>query len=165
MDRTYLSTILLVEDDRAWQTMLTGYCQDAGFRVVQAFDVIAAKHHLQSTSKLPILAVVDLHLRNSIPAQEYEGLQFLNVLRDYGIYAIVVSGNIPKVQEALTGRPEIRHLVDKAHFDDQDFGTEVFMSWVREAMHYATTAQHAEGQAPEQQARMHRLESSLDDHD
>ena len=158
MEPPYKPMILLVEDERLWQTMLTTLCQAAGFRVAQAFDAIAALHHLHGTAPLPALTIVDLKLRNSAPQQDYEGLQLLTVLRDRGIYALVVSGNIPYAQDALTGRPEIRRLVDKAHFTaDEKFGCDVFLPWVCEAVAYAEAARHAEGQLLEQQERLRRL--------
>ncbi len=156
--------ILLVEDELPWQTMLTNFCQVAGFRVTQAFDAIAALHHLRGTEPLPTLAIIDLELRSSVLQQDYAGLQLLTALRDRGIYTIVVSGHIPNAQDVLMGRPEIRRLVDKAHFTaDENFGRDVFAPWVCEAMAYAEAAQHAEGQRPEQLARLHRLSWSPDD--
>lgn len=158
------SIILLVEDDLAWQVMLSNLCQAEGFRVIQAFDAIAALLHIQDTSSLPMLAIVDLELRNSVSQQDYAGLYLLTSLRDRGIYAIVVSGHIPAAQDALMGRPEIQRLVDKAHFSaNENFGHDVFMPWVCEAMAYAEAARHAEGQLPEQLVRLRRLSHSLDD--
>ena len=165
MEHLHKPTILLVEDERPWQTMLTTLCQAEGFRVVQAYDAIAALHHVQGTAPIPMLAIVDLELRSSASQQDYAGLQLLTALRDRGIYAIVVSGHIPSAQNALMGRPEIRRLVDKAHFSaDENFGHDVFIPWVCEAMAYAEAARHAEGQLPEQLVRLRRLSHSLDDH-
>ena len=158
MQHEHNRTILLVEDDRDWQMMLTSLCQGAGFNVVQAFDANAARHLIQSASPLPVLAIVDLKLRNSAPQQDYEGLQLLTALRDRGIYAIIVSGNVPYVMDSLMERPEIRRLVDKEHFaTDGGFGSDVFMPWVCDAVAYAEAARHAEGQLPEQQNRLHLL--------
>lgn len=154
--------ILVVEDDRTWQTMLRGLCQSAGWQVAQVFDVADAEHYLQGAGPLPTLAVVDLHLRNSVPQQTFEGIRLLTRLRDRGIYAIVVSGNIPYAQDMLTGRPEIRRLVDKAHFaNDKDFGRDVFLPWMHEAVAYAEAAQQAEGQRPAQQACLRSLSLNL----
>jgi len=157
--------ILLVEDDLSWQVMLTNLCQAEGLRVTQAFDAIAAQLHIQGAEPLPFLAIVDLELRSSVAQQDYAGLHLLTSLRDRGIYAIVVSGHIPSAEDALMGRPEIRRLVDKAHFTaNENFGHDVFMPWVCEAMAYAEAAWHAEGQLPEQLARLRRLSPILDNH-
>jgi CheY-like chemotaxis protein len=157
MEQKHHRTILLVEDELQWQTMLTELCAKAGYSVVQVFDANAALQQLESLSPSPVLAIVDLELYNSAPQQDYEGLQFLTILRNRGIYAIVVSGNIPLVRNSLMGRPEIYRLVDKAHFTDADFGDNIFIPWVRDALAYAEAALQAEGELPEQQARLRRL--------
>ncbi len=152
-------TILVVEDDLSWQTMLTDLCRSAGFQVVQAFDAQAACHQIDSSVSRPILAIVDLKLQSSALEQEYAGLQLLTTLRDRDMHTIVVSGNIPAVQDVLIGRAEIRHLVDKAHFATAEaFGREVFLPWVREAVTYAQAARQAEGLLPEQQQRLQALD-------
>lgn len=162
MTQTQPWPILVVEDDRSWQTMLRGLCQDAGFQVEQVYDVPAAEHYLQGAVQQPILAIVDLRLRTSVPQQAYEGVRLLTRLRACGIYAMVVSGNIPYAQDMLAGRPEIRRLVDKAHFEaDTNFGRDVFVPWVQEAVAYAEAARHAEGQLPAQQACLRRLSINL----
>lgn len=162
MEETQQLPILVVEDDRSWQTMLRGLCQAAGFQVEQVFDVPAAEHYLQGVTQPPILAIVDLHLRTSASQQTYEGVRLLTRLRERGVYAMVVSANIPYAQDMLMGRPELRRLVDKAHFEaDPDFGRDIFVPWVHEAVAYATAARHAEGQLPAQQACVRALSLNL----
>lgn len=152
-------TILVVDDELSWQTMLTDLCRSAGFQVVQAFDAQAACHQIDSSVSRPILAIVDLNLQSSALEQEYAGLQLLTTLRDRDMYTIVVSGNIPAVQDVLIGRAEIRQLVDKTHFAMAGaFGREVFLPWVREAAAYAQAARQAEGLLPEQQQRLQALD-------
>lgn len=151
-------TILLVEDELPWQTMLAELCKTAGFSVVQVFDVHAALHQLQNVYPPPVLAIVDLKLQDSAPQQDYEGLRFLNDLCDRGVYMIIVSGYIYRVRDSLIGRPEIHQLVDKAHFTaDENFGNQVFIPWVRDAVAHAVAALQAEGQLPEQQERLRLL--------
>ncbi len=95
MEDAHQLPILVVEDDRSWQTMLRGLCQAAGFPVEQVFDAPAAEHYLRGAGQPPILAIVDLHLRTSASQQTYEGVRLLTRLRERGVYAVVVSGNIP----------------------------------------------------------------------
>ena len=55
-------------------------------------------------------------------------------------------------------------MVDKEHFNaDADFGRDMFLTWVREAVAYGEAAHHAEGQLPAQQERLATLSLCIDD--
>lgn len=152
------NTILLVEDDPTWQSGLRMLCEEAGYTVVLAADATAARHQSRRLQPLPILALVDLELLNSVSQQTYEGLQLLADLRDRGIYSLVVSANIPHTARSFVGQPEVYDLVDKYHLAAHNAqAEEVFLEKIRAAVAYAEAARWADGQLPEQQGRLRRL--------
>ena len=103
----YISPILIVEDDLMWQTILTSFCESAGYAVVAAYD---ARDALQKSRRLhppPLLALVDLELLSSAPQKPpHDGMWVLADFAEQGIYTIVVSSHI-HTEDALLERPEV----------------------------------------------------------
>jgi CheY-like chemotaxis protein len=141
-----------VEDEPVWQTLLRNWCAEAGCAVVQEWDATAALHRLPTLSPPPVLALVDLRLHptgGTAPHQVYDGLPLLTALSSRGIYTLVVSSHIPEIPEILLERPGVLDLITKGYVPP-----DAFVAKVRQAVAYATAARHAEGQLPEQQARL-----------
>lgn len=152
-------TILIIEDDPAWQSSLTSMFVRNGFNVLSTFDYNEALNQLLLTNPLPILAIVDLDLPTSAPQNGYDGIRVLAALREKGVYAIVLSRYIPNVTDSVAGQPEIRDLVDKLRFISDGF-SEFFMAKVRDAVAYAEAARRAEGKMLDQQDRLRNLSSA-----
>src|SRR5262249_51542477 len=143
-------------DEPLWQANLTDLLHRAGFNVVSAFDYSDALNQLQRLSPLPALAIVDLDLPSSIPQEGWDGLRILTVLREKGIFAIVVSVNTRPSAESLPARPEVYDVVDKVRFTAPDF-EQYFVAKVHAAVGHAVRARQAEGKLLEQQNRLRRL--------
>ena len=155
MEYHHATSILVVEDEVTWQTILSSLCESAGYTVVATYDASDALHQSRRLRPPPILALVDLELLGSAPS--YDGLRVLEDFCNQGIYTIVVSGHIDKAEESLVERPEVCALIQKYHFNQTGFCEDVFVATLRKAVAYAEAARRAEGQLPEQQARLHSL--------
>lgn len=149
--------ILIIENEKRWQQMLTGALQSAGYDVEQAF------FHGEALSKLEHrefdLVIVDLDLPGSLQQARFEGEDILDELKTKGILSIVVTGfSTPEHDRKLLreyGRYGMLMIADKLRFaEDKSFLHEGFPAMVQQALEEAKRARRADGLADDQLERL-----------
>lgn len=126
---TYGSSILVVEDNPAWQNIYVELCDDIGCDVHTAISYGEARGWMQRESY--DLVIADLKLVSSTsPWENRDGFHLLGHTKEQGIPTIVVS--------ALAAPSEIDRAYDEfdvfAFFDKEGFRREAFLQVMQEAL-------------------------------
>ncbi len=121
-------SILVVEDDPAWQQVLTDVLQQDGYQVETALDSPSAVKNLQNGRYR--LAVIDLKLSPSEQHSEIAGMELLDYISSQQpmVDAIVVTG-VPSVQRI---REAFKQYKVYDFFSKQEFDIESFRRAVEE---------------------------------
>jgi DNA-binding NarL/FixJ family response regulator len=130
-------TVLVVEDDAGWQSILSELLEDAGYEVRSCSSYGEALGYLGRERYT--LAVVDLSLTGTplvsppieveLTEAYLEGYRLLAKVKEAGIATIVVSGIVNP--EAIEGAYADQGIF--AYFEKQTFHRQAFMEAVREA--------------------------------
>jgi RNA polymerase sigma factor (sigma-70 family) len=127
-------TVLVVEDDAGWRSILSEILSDAGYKVCLSSSFGDALGHLRRDKF--VLAVVDLSLTDQVfweqntTKEHLEGFQLLSNTRASAIPTIVVSG--------ISSAPEIERAYSEysiyAFLEKQAFDRSVFNRLIEEAI-------------------------------
>lgn len=90
-----MQTILIVEDEIKYRTLLSDYLMDEGFNVIEAEDGSIAMHYLEESH--PDLMIVDIMMPNK------DGYQLLKALRKDSALPVIVLTALSEDEDQLKG--------------------------------------------------------------
>lgn len=149
--------ILIVENQKSWQDMLSGALRKAGFSVEQAFhhgEALAMLRHQEFD-----LVIVDLNLPGTLHQARFEGEDILEALKAKGLFSIVVTGYATtdhnlELEDKYAGYG-LYMVLDKLRFaEDETFLNKGFPELVRRVLSEAERAKQADGLADDQLDRL-----------
>ena len=152
--------ILVVENQKRWQDMLTGALLKAGCSVEQAF------HHGEALAMLRHqdfdLVILDLNLPGTLHQARFEGEDILEALKTKGLFSIVVTGYATtdhnQELEKRYGECGMYMILDKLRFaEDETFLEEGFPQLVHRALEESEEAKRADGLRDDQLDRLSKI--------